>query len=67
MTYHEVMNILEKAYKDLNEATPNQQGMPRHLRSVASQFAKARALIKKLEKLAKRRADNWESELYGDL
>ena len=65
-TYYEVMNLLEKAYKDLNEPTSNQQGMPAHLRCVAADFAKARALIKKLERTAKRRAKVWEDELFWE-
>ena len=63
-TYYEVMNLLEKAYRDLNEPTSNQQAMPSHLRSVAADFAKARGLIKKLERTAKKRARVWESELF---
>ena len=63
-TYYEVMNLLEDAHRKLNEATPNQQAMPSHLRSVAADFAKARLLIKKMERAAKRRARVWESELY---
>ena len=65
-TYYEVMNLLEKAYKDLNEPTPNQQAMPSHLRCVAADFAKARALIKKMERTAKRRAKIWEHELFWE-
>ena len=62
-TYYEIMNLLEKAHKELNEPTSNQQAMPNHLRNVAAQFSQARMLIKKLERAVKKRARVWENEM----
>ena len=64
--YEDVLEILEKAYNDLHDAPPNQQGMPNHLRGVAAEFSEAKELIGVLEKYALDSARSWEKNLSGN-
>jgi hypothetical protein len=63
--YEDVLEILEKAFNDLHDAPPNQQGMPNHLRDVAADFSEAKGLIGVLENYALNSARSWEKNLYG--
>jgi len=61
-----VQNKLDEACRHLNGGTNNQQGMPQYFRSVASEFAKVKDMVEKLEELANSKAISWQKSLNGN-
>jgi len=58
--FTEVKRVLQAAETEYPEVPPNQQGMPMHLRDIASQVATAENLVRILKDRLLTDAEGWE-------